>query len=395
MTQYPPARLFRPSSGDAGSAMAVVVHDVIAALRPRVVVDLGAGRRSTWLTLCQAMEENGVAGACFAVDEWTDAQEWASVRQDAARRGGPHARLIRADPASAAAEFAEGSVGILHLGTAPDEDAFAAWVSRIEPGGVILVEGILPGSGSAEARTFWQKLRRDFAQCFELPAGEGVGMVQIGQGASTGTFVDGFFGPESEFLTHYYVLLTELATLRNAARTEDTTLARQNESLRLELRQAHAERIAVAAEFRGLHARVASLTEQLARQEERLQEEQQHAAAQLLAIEEERASDRKLAQEELKRIADRWSEARSEADRLRAESDRLVSELAARGNTVDAAPASTVPVGVWEQERQQLQAAIEDRKRAVTELKNSLSWRVTAPLRAVAGILSGQTGKPE
>ena len=43
-------------------------YDLVATLRPRVLVELGTDRGESYFAFCQAVAENGAGTHCFAVD---------------------------------------------------------------------------------------------------------------------------------------------------------------------------------------------------------------------------------------------------------------------------------------------------------------------------------------
>src|SRR5579871_3383029 len=71
----PASATFKPkrhSFGGPGpwSGHLAFAYDLVAAEKPRVLVELGTFYGESYFSFCQAMQERSVACACYAVDTW-------------------------------------------------------------------------------------------------------------------------------------------------------------------------------------------------------------------------------------------------------------------------------------------------------------------------------------
>ena len=48
------------------------VYDLVEALRPELVVDVGAGAGVVFSIVCQSMRDHDIDGTAYAIDPWTD-----------------------------------------------------------------------------------------------------------------------------------------------------------------------------------------------------------------------------------------------------------------------------------------------------------------------------------
>jgi len=146
----PSIRRFSPKRAAPGEHGAFE-YDLVSALRPRLVVDLGVGAGTAFVAMCQSAREEAVDVLLYGVDAFAD--DAAKAEDDETRweslnnflhthyRGSSY--LLRSPPADTVIHFADGSVDVLRIDAARVEatlDAvLAAWVSKVAPGGVLLV----------------------------------------------------------------------------------------------------------------------------------------------------------------------------------------------------------------------------------------------------------------
>lgn len=135
-------------------AHASFVYDLVEALRPTLVVDVGTGAGIAFSVACQSLRDHDVDGLAYAVDTWADDDE--KAQDDPTRWAGLNAflrayfrgvaYLMKLEPAGALQHFAEGSIGLLRLNAAragaPLAALIEAWLPRLAPGGFLLCPGV-------------------------------------------------------------------------------------------------------------------------------------------------------------------------------------------------------------------------------------------------------------
>jgi hypothetical protein len=160
-------------------------YDLVEALRPRTVVDLGAGDAASFFVFCQSMRDHDIDGVCFAVDEWQDDAKKPEEDETHSLSINHHARtyhrgiayLSKLSPDNALTHFAEGTIDLLRIdaqrvGT-PLDALVDAWTPRVAPGGVVLCPGVLRKDGDLGAA--WERVtRRRRGTTFERGFGLGV-----------------------------------------------------------------------------------------------------------------------------------------------------------------------------------------------------------------------------
>jgi hypothetical protein len=169
---------FHPRRFAAGPAPrhAALEYDLVQALRPALVVDLGAGEASSFFTYCQSIAEHDVDGICYAIDGWeqtTDAHDASMV--DAITSHGRTwypgiCYVVKMSPPDARRHFADGTIDLLRIdGTRPDVIAgvdVEAWFRRVSSGGVIAWHG------AASEPALWSLIAR---RCRHFVFSEGRG----------------------------------------------------------------------------------------------------------------------------------------------------------------------------------------------------------------------------
>ena len=164
-------------------------YDVVATLKPRLLVELGADRGESYFAFCQSAAENATGTRCFAVDTWQgDAQAggydettFREVSDHNAAHYAAFSMLLRRSFDDALDRFASESIELLHLDGLHTEAAvrqdLQAWLPKLKPGGILLMHDI-----SVRVRDFgvwkvWEELRTS-GRSFAFDAGPGLGVWQ-------------------------------------------------------------------------------------------------------------------------------------------------------------------------------------------------------------------------
>ena len=162
----------------------------INALRPRTVVELGVHHGFSYFVLCQAVQRLHLSTRCFAVDSWVG-DEHAGFYGDEVyqavcahnRRYDSFSRLIRSDFSDACAEFAEGSIDLLHIDGCHTFEAvardFKNWLPKLSRRGVMLFHDTTEYGRGFGVYRLWEELRRRYPH-FEFSHGHGLGVLGVG-----------------------------------------------------------------------------------------------------------------------------------------------------------------------------------------------------------------------
>ncbi|WP_170979499.1 class I SAM-dependent methyltransferase [Roseomonas sp. HF4] len=171
---------------------------LVAAMAPRVLVELGTRCGVSYMALCQAARRVSPTPRCFAVGTWqgeedADADPNAAFEAISALNALRHAdvsTLLRMRGAEALDRFEDGSVDLLHIGgdsrahEAVAED-FRAWLPKMSPCGVVLLhetEGRADGRGAAR---LWAEVSARWPS-FSFLHGQGLGVLAIGEDQAPG-----------------------------------------------------------------------------------------------------------------------------------------------------------------------------------------------------------------
>jgi hypothetical protein len=144
--------------------------DLIAAVRPKTIVELGTHYGESYFGLCQATLEASVPARCYAVDTWAGDDHAGFYAQDVfdevAAYNTAHysstSRLIRSTFDEALKEFENNSVCLLHIDGLHTYDAvsrdFANWYPKVRPGGAILLHDIAARHADFGVWRLWEEI---------------------------------------------------------------------------------------------------------------------------------------------------------------------------------------------------------------------------------------------
>lgn len=179
---------YRPDGIGAWSGHIPFACDLVACLRPSVLVELGAHYGESYFAFCQAIEASGVPCSAFAVDNWEGDAHTGHYGEDVfeevrAYNGAHYASfstLLRATFDQAAEKFAADGIDLLHIDGLHAYEAvrhdFETWFPKVRSGGVVLLhdtEVQLPGFG---VWRFWAELQQQY-RCFGFKHSSGLGIV--------------------------------------------------------------------------------------------------------------------------------------------------------------------------------------------------------------------------
>jgi hypothetical protein len=111
-------------------------NDLIAALRPSLLVELGTVSGDSYFGFCQSILEHGFDCACYGVLASTDE---CSQLKSYNTHYEAFSYLLDSDEASR--RFSENSIDLLHICQAANT-AFDDWLPKVKPGGFVLIDGI-------------------------------------------------------------------------------------------------------------------------------------------------------------------------------------------------------------------------------------------------------------
>ena len=164
---------------------------LIAALRPRVLVELGTHGGFSYFAFCQAVQRLQTETKCYAVDTWKGDEHagfygeevYQQLRSIHDRHYSAFSTLIRSTFDEALPHFNDGSIDLLHIdGRHFYEDVrhdFATWRPKLSDHSVVLFHDINVRQGGFEVFKLWDELCREHP-CFEFLHGHGLGVLGIG-----------------------------------------------------------------------------------------------------------------------------------------------------------------------------------------------------------------------
>jgi len=188
-----PSVTFRPATFLSGAPGPWAGHlpfacDLIAALRPEVIVELGVFYGDSYFGFCQTVAETKLPCTCYGVDTWrgdTPASFYESSIYDAVSRHNDRyylafSYLMRTSFDEAIKQFSDQSITLLHMdGSHSYEGAqhdFEAWLPKVRPGGVVLLHDIAVRSGEYGVWRLWEELQKKFPT-FEFRNNDGLGVL--------------------------------------------------------------------------------------------------------------------------------------------------------------------------------------------------------------------------
>ena len=212
--------------------------DLVADLRPQMLVELGTHSGESYFAFCQSAQENHVGTTCYAVDTWKGDPQAGfypeDVYADVFRYNQEHyanfSYLVRATFDEAVEKFADGSVDLIHFDGLHTYEAvkhdLERWQTKLSPRGVAIFHDIAARHDDFGAWKLWEEICHE-GQSFAFRHGWGLGIWKPAGGEPTGSrLLEILFAAdeaEAENIRRYYILATDALRSQKAA-TENLRL---------------------------------------------------------------------------------------------------------------------------------------------------------------------------
>lgn len=215
-----PSRRFEPRIYGVG-AWTGHLHfacDLIATLKPALLVELGVDRGESYFTFCQTAAEHRTGTRCFGVDTWRgdehaggyDETTFAQVSEHNRLHYESFSTLLRCGFDDAVSRFDDESIDVLHLDGLHTEAAvrhdLESWLPKLRPGGLLLLHDVRVRNKDFGVWKIWAELEaRSRSWTFE--DGPGLGVWQKPPAEPLPGFLENLLDPPSEanaVLAKYY-----------------------------------------------------------------------------------------------------------------------------------------------------------------------------------------------
>jgi predicted nucleic acid-binding Zn-ribbon protein len=237
-----PSNRFQPrrySPGGIGnwSGHLPFAADLIDALKPSLLVELGTHFGESYFGFCQAIQAQGSDCRAFAVDSWTGdtqtGQYGPEVFEEVSAFNAAHypsfSTLLRMSFDEASPLFGDETIDLLHLDGCHTYEAiqhdFTRWFPKVKAGGVILFHDIAVRTGDFGAWKLWEEVSSGFPS-FAFQHDCGLGVLFKGDSASIkNRFLAELLtaATDAEGIRDYYVLCAERLQYAHRAAGEFTS----------------------------------------------------------------------------------------------------------------------------------------------------------------------------
>lgn len=185
-------RRYKPRNVGSWTGHLTFANDLIAALQPSLIVELGTHWGEAYFTFCQSVEELKLSCLCYAVDHWHGDEHaglygeevFDEVNDYNNRYYRQFSYLLRRSFDDALSQFDDESIDLLHIDGLHTYDAvardFRSWLPKVRSGGIILLHDITPRHEDFGVWKLWDEIKAEFPETFEFHHSWGLGILAKG-----------------------------------------------------------------------------------------------------------------------------------------------------------------------------------------------------------------------
>jgi hypothetical protein len=213
-------------------------YDLVAMMKPALLVELGVDRGESYFAFCQAAAENQTGTRCFGIDTWRGDQHAGGYDETTFAQVAEHNRnnyesfstLLRSNFDDALARFAEASIDVLHLDGLHTETAVRhdveSWLPKLRPGGILLLHDVRVRSKDFGVWKIWAELQQQ-SRWWTFEDGPGLGAWQKPPERALPGFLEELLAPPNESnaaLARYYTERAQATQEKIARHWRDGTI---------------------------------------------------------------------------------------------------------------------------------------------------------------------------
>jgi hypothetical protein len=215
-----PSRQFEPRIYGVGAWTSHLhfAYDLVATLRPALLVELGVDRGESYFAFCQSAAENHTGTRCSGIDMWRgdqhaggyDETTFAQVSEHNHANYETFSTLLRASFDEALDKFEPGSIDVLHIDGLHTESAVRhdvdSWLPKLRPGGILLLHDVDVRTKEFGAWKVWADLQGQ-GRSWTFHDGPGLAVWQKPPASQLPGFLEQLLAPpneQNEALAKYY-----------------------------------------------------------------------------------------------------------------------------------------------------------------------------------------------
>lgn len=244
-------------------------YDLVANIKPKVIVELGTHWGVSFFSFCQAAKDHSPSSQIYAVDTWKGEAHAGTYGENVIKTvrkikekyfDAQPIKLVRKTFDEALADFEDESIDLIHIDGLHTYEAvkhdFEAWLPKLKRDGMVLFHDTAEKAKYFGVYRLWDELGRKYGRVIELPHCHGLGVLSLGRPLWQ------VIKPLEHSWQAYYGLVYEKYLADERSRNERTKLSaelRVLNQLLEEAKEAIAENITVNQELNQTKEHLAQL----------------------------------------------------------------------------------------------------------------------------------------